>query len=502
MHMNKNTNEVIYGSFCLGKLELAVSAHELQDVVNYPDEIVEIPLAPNYFIGMFSLRQSIVPVINMRLLLKHDGPRIEDSASRDCVAIIMVGKHRLGLLFDRTSEVLRIDSSQVKNFDYAASESAIPGHIQGIISLEDGQRLVQVIDPRSLINLPQIPLSTDLVVETAAVVHTPQCRRRCITFRSGGDRFGIRIDAVSEIIPVKELSPLGNLFTKHCLGQIELRGTNLPVLDFAMLLDRPAAILDEERSRIVVVKIDGQPLGLVVDCVEGIVEYFNEELQPLPDFGKSSNVMLSGCIINGIGDIGVINHEILFAMPEVVAPATAINDSNNYARNEARVASSSGTLTTYLVVNLGFDFVLPVAEVSEIIDCPEAVNDIPGSPEYIDGMFNLREKVIPVVNMRELYSVNGVAGENVPKLLIVERDQWLIGLRVDGVKDIVKIRSNNEYKTPSAMLGDWSQACNEDISKNLVSDNSVLPLLPIARILDRVSPARLDLPLAIEDRAA
>lgn len=502
MNTKTNKNEVIYGSFCLGKLELAVSAHELQDVVNYPDEIVEIPLAPDYFVGMFSLRQSIVPVINMRLLLKHDGPRIEDAASRDCVAIIMVGHNRLGLLFDRTSEVLRIDSSQVNNFDYASGESGPVGPIQGIISLDDGQRLVQVLNPESLMSLPHIPLSADPVAERAAVVHTPLCRRRCITFRSGGDRFGIRVDAVSEIIPVEDLSPLGNLFTRHCLGQIELRGTNLPVLDFALLLDREAAVVDVEISRIVVVKIDGQPLGLLVDCVEGIVEYFDEELQALPDFGASSSVILSGCIINEASDIGVINHDILFAMPEVFAPAKAIHDSNNYARSEAQGAACKGVLTTYLVVNLGFDFVLPVAEVSEIIDCPEAVSDIPGSPDYIDGMFNLREKVIPVVNMRALYSVNGVAGDSVPKLLIVERDHWLIGLRVDGVKDIVKIRSSNEYDTPSAMLGDWSQACNEDISKNLVSDNSVLPLLPIARILDRVSPARLGLPEAVAEQAA
>ena len=222
---------------------------------------------------------------------------------------------------------------------------------------------------------------------------------------------------------------------------------------------------------------------------QGIVEYVDEQLQPLPDFGETSNVILSGCLIDSTADISVINHDMLFAMPEVVAPATAIHDANNYARKEERVAARKGALTTDLVVNRGFDFVLPVAEVSEIIDCPDTVNAIPGAPDYIDGMFNLRQKVIPVVNMRALYSVTGRAGDTVPKLLIVERDEWLIGLRVDGVKDIVKIRADCEYDTPTAMLDNWSDACNEDITRNLVSDNRVLPLLPIAKILDRVSPA-------------
>ncbi len=489
MNATNYSNEAIYGSFCLGNLELAVSAHELQDVVNFPEEIVEVPLAPEYFTGMFSLRQSIIPVINMRALLNYRGQSEEDNVSRDCVAIIRVGQNRLGLQFDRTSEVLRIDPNQVSLFDYAGGEVTSNGPIQGVISLDEGQRLVQVLNPQSLINLPQIPLSSDPLADDAALVHhTPMCRRRCITFRSGDDRFGIEIGAVSEIIPMQQLTPIGTLFTRQCLGQIELRGTQLPVLDFAQLLGREAAVPDEDLSRIVLVKIDGQPLGLLVDSVDGIVEFFDDDMQSLPAFGGASNVILSGCIIDSVSDISVLNHDMLFAMPEVVAPATAIHDSNNYARNAKNSAGKKGAITTYLVVNLGFDFVLPVAEVSEIIDCPETVNAIPGAPEFIDGMFNLREKVITVVSMRNLYGVGGSQSDMEPKLLIVERDEWLIGLRVDGVKDIVKIRSDNEYDTPRAMLDDWSQACNEDISKNLIENNRVLPLLPLSRILERVSP--------------
>lgn len=484
-------NEVIYGSFCLGSLELAINAHELQDVVNIPDDLIEVPLAPDYFIGVFSLRQSIVPVISMRALLKHTPPRVEDDSSRDCVAIIRVGSNRLGLLFDRTSEVLRIGSNLVSMFDYAQDTKQQSGQIQGVISLENGKRLVQVLDPLALMNLPDVPLSSDGVADETDLTHTPQCRRRCITFNSSGNRFGFLIDAVSEIIPLEDLSPFGGLFSSTCLGQIELRGTKLPVLDFAVLLDGSVPVEAAELNRIVVVKIQGQPVGFKVESVEGITEYFKHELQSLPHFGSDSSVILSGCIADDAADISVIDHDMLFAMPEVTAPAIAMRESNLYSSKEDPTTRQDGVSTTYLVVNLGFDFVLPVAEVSEIIDCPDSVNVIPGAPAYIDGMFNLRKKVITVVNMRALYDIEKETSENEPKLLIVERDNWLIGLRVDGVKDIVKIRANNEYDTPSAMLLNWSPACREDLLTNLVDDRRVLPVLPISRVLDRVSPARL-----------
>jgi len=490
LNTHKNGVEVIYGSFRLGNIELAINAHELQDVVNFPDEVTEVPLAPDFIIGVFSLRDAIVPVINMRTLLKHDSPRIEDNSSRDCVAVIRVDNSRLGLLFDSTSEVLRVAPSRISDFEYKHETTDHLDHIQGIISLQEGARLVQVLDPQSLINLPQVPLSSDTAPEDGPVVHTPHCRRRCITFRSGGNRFGFRIDAVSEIIPMEKLHEFHGLFSEQCLGQIELRGTRLPVLDFAMLLKEQGQKTNDDKTRIVIVKVADYPVGLRVENVEGIIEYFEDELQPLPRFGDNSRVILSGCIVEAADDISVIDHERLFKMPELTAPAQAVRESNNYSQNESdRTEEKGGTFTTYLVVNLGFDFVLPVAEVSEIIDTPETVNPIAGAPDYIDGMFNLREKVITVVNMRSLYDVHASSKGMEPKLLIVERDDQLVGLRVDGVKDIVKIRSTMEYNIPQAMMQSWSKPCREDISKNLADHDRVLPLLPLCRVLQRVAPS-------------
>jgi purine-binding chemotaxis protein CheW len=491
-----NANEVIYGSFCLGKLELAINARELQEVVKLPDDLVEVPLAPDYFIGVFSLRQSIVPVIDMRALLQQPDDRIQEDVNQDCVAIIRVGTNRLGLLFDRTSEVLRINHEQIGTFEYAKNEIESKGPIQGVITLAEGTRLIQVIDPLALMNLPDVPLSADETADEPSVQHTLQTRRRCITFTSSGNRYAFRIDAVSEIIPMEAPQPTG-LGSKLCIGQIELRGTKLPVLDFSTLLGGTAAEKSTDQNRIVIVRIDTQPVGFRVDQVEGITEYYDDELQSLPDFGEASSVVLAGCIVvNNTADISVIDHDKLFSMPEVTTPATAILESNQYAHTEEQVAvrNEGGIFTTYLVVNLGFDFVLPVAEIAEIIDCPSSISSIPGAPEYIDGIFNLREKVVTVVSMRRIYNVTSKPRDLQPKLLIVEHDDRLIGLRVDGVKDIVKIRAGNLTETPTALLRNWSQACKEDIRETLMDDSRVLPLLPLSRVLYRISPGQLESP--------
>lgn len=485
-----NTKELIYGAFCLGKLELAIKAQDLQEVVNYPSDLVEVPMTPDYFMGVFSLRNSIVPVVNMRALLQQNDVSSvsQEWGLQDCVAIIMVDGNRLGLLFDQTSEVLRITQNQIGHFSYAEGAAHASDTIQGIISLEEGQRLVQVLNSKVLLSLPDIPLSTEETVDGVRE-EVSQTWRRCINFMSNNNRYGFRIDAVSEIIPMMELLANG-MGSKMCLGQITLRGTELPVLDFSRLLGADVIPSKAALNRIVIAIVNGQPVGFKVDSVEGITQYAESEIQKLPDFGDNSNVVLSGCIVNkDANDIGIVDHDKLFSMPQVTAPAEVVKNSNAYINKDELNTRVNGSSTTYLVVNLGFDFVLPVSEISEIIDAPEAVSQIPGAPEYINGLFNLREKVITVVSMRRIYEITAARSDLIPKLLIIDHAGQLIGLRVDGVKDIVKMRADSERSTPTPILRNWTKACRQDIQKTLVDDDRALPLLPISSILDRISPS-------------
>jgi len=141
MTTQHSTHEMVYGAFLLGDIELAINAHELQEVVNLPDEMDKVPLSPDYLMGVFSLRESIVPVINMRVLLKQPDSPETDDARRDCIAIIRVGSNRMGLLFDRTSEVLRIGRDNIELFAYPDGDVDSRGPVQGVISLDEGSRL-------------------------------------------------------------------------------------------------------------------------------------------------------------------------------------------------------------------------------------------------------------------------------------------------------------------------------------------------------------------------
>ncbi len=55
----------LFGSFLLETDEFALPALSIREVVNLPERITVVPLAPPYLEGMFTLRGSVIPVVNL-----------------------------------------------------------------------------------------------------------------------------------------------------------------------------------------------------------------------------------------------------------------------------------------------------------------------------------------------------------------------------------------------------------------------------------------------------
>jgi purine-binding chemotaxis protein CheW len=107
-----------------------------------------------------------------------------------------------------------------------------------------------------------------------------------LTFSVGGERFAVDILDIREIIEVGMMTsvPLAPEFIR---GVVNLRGNVLPVVDLAVRLGRKRKPLTK-RSCIVVIEVSGdggQPLGILVDEVNEILDIPAANIQPAPSFG-------------------------------------------------------------------------------------------------------------------------------------------------------------------------------------------------------------------------
>jgi purine-binding chemotaxis protein CheW len=93
--------------------------------------------------------------------------------------------------------------------------------------------------------------------------------RQLVHFRAGGRDFVVDITAIREIIYFRPTTPLPTA-PSFVEGVVDLRGSIIPVLDLRKRL-RLAVSADSSPQHILIVKLNGQTVGLIVDHVENVV---------------------------------------------------------------------------------------------------------------------------------------------------------------------------------------------------------------------------------------
>ena len=104
-----------------------INVLQVQEVLRYT-EIVPVPGAPEFVLGIINLRGNVVTVIDTRKCFGLS-PHQPDEATR--IVIIESGKQVAGLLVDSVAEVVNISSSEVESAPEVGSTEAAK-YIQGI----------------------------------------------------------------------------------------------------------------------------------------------------------------------------------------------------------------------------------------------------------------------------------------------------------------------------------------------------------------------------------
>lgn len=104
----------------------------------------------------------------------------------------------------------------------------------------------------------------------------------------------------------------------------------------------------------------------------------------------------------------------------------------------------------YVVFTLGSEkYGLNISEVREIIRYT-ATTMMPQTPEYIDGIINLRGQIVPVVKLTSRFQIAGrETGDR--KIVIVEIGAHHVGLIVDEVTEVLAVEDQQVDKAPETV---------------------------------------------------
>lgn len=124
----------------------------------------------------------------------------------------------------------------------------------------------------------------------------------------------------------------------------------------------------------------------------------------------------------------------------------------NYYAEEVTALPSSMHLVSFMVGHERFG--VDILTVQEIIRMVE-ITKIPSAPNYVEGIINLRGKVIPVVDFRKRFNM-GVddSGKTEDKRIVVGDFAGVtIGLVVDGVSHVIKLAGEEIAPPPGMVMG-------------------------------------------------
>ena len=93
-------------------------------------------------------------------------------------------------------------------------------------------------------------------------------------------------------------------------------------------------------------------------------------------------------------------------------------------------------------------FGVPISLVHEIVRVPE-ITAVPDSPGYVDGVINLRGKIVSVVDLRKRFGEKEIAANKKNRILVAEVGGKMVGLIVDAASEVIKIPDSEVDLPPS-----------------------------------------------------
>lgn len=112
---------------------------------------------------------------------------------------------------------------------------------------------------------------------------------KVLVYRMGNQEFCIDIMRVREIRGWSQATPLPHA-PSYVLGVVNLRGTVLPIIDFARLLGF-APLEPTSRSAIIVIEYAGVLFGLLVDGVSEVLDLNENLIQTTPPIAADTSKM-------------------------------------------------------------------------------------------------------------------------------------------------------------------------------------------------------------------
>ncbi|MGQ0814685.1 MAG: chemotaxis protein CheW [Gemmatimonadota bacterium] len=243
-----------------------------------------------------------------------------------------------------------------------------------------------------------------------------------LVFTTEGERFGLPATVIEEVIDAPKIRHLAGM-PPHVAGVIFHRGTWLPAIDAAPRLGLQA---QSARAAALIVRRGRGRFALTADSVLGIREWAQA------------------------GDLGVVTTDLGLVTP--VDPNLLFRSEMALDEEESDMPATSTTVSIVVFRMNNEEFGTDISNVVEVLEYREPVH-VPRAPEFIDGVVQVRDKVLPIIDLRKRMEIPVAPPTADTRIIVVLIDEERVGLLVDSVVEVSHMRSENVSQPPAFFRG-------------------------------------------------
>lgn len=417
-----------------------------------------VPKTDAHILGVCNLRGSVVPVVDLGLLLDEAEPT-ETVAQQ---YIVLRCSPLLALKVDQVEQVLDVEANTIKPAAEAGLRHAV---ISDVISAEDDS-LIRVLSSEQLQQNARVKAPAEAAKSNSSgkqkasnatdSAPSEQNVSLLINFFIAGQQFAFPVEQVLEVIrPPKTLQPIADS-QAGVTAFMPLRDRVIPLVHLGQLFELADEAQITPQSRVLVLALErrdsGKQIGVIVDRVQQINRVTETHIKAVPELLKQGGIddakaMAALDSKNNLAAVLDINLMTAKAPLNSVAREQDDDMTINAEINES--TDGQQAIDQLVIFSLaGEEYGISISYAKEILRVPETLTEVPKAPSFIQGVMNLRGSVLPIMDMRKRFAITSGDSTNRQRIIVLNINGKRSGFIVDSVKEVRSVQNTDIEPAP------------------------------------------------------
>ncbi len=288
-----------------------------------------------------------------------------------------------------------------------------------------------------------------------------------VIFNRHNSRYALPLPIVKEVIYLPELVSIDNM-PNHIVGIFNYHGQPVPVMNLDNALGH-VSFRYKISDNILLFEWDGFVCGLIIDDIRDLLDIQSEDLEISPEEPEHAHPLIAHMVPHDEGVINILhplplpedrnaiqhfiqsisdadNDNQLSESPNIIRGMTLLEKTLLQDRTTSLMKSDKDDVSDYtqfVVIRINQEYF--GIDLDLIRECAEFwhVTCVPGCPEFVVGVINIRGEVVPIIDLRATLNVPIDERESFHKAIVVQFENLCVGIIVEEVIEAVFLQEGD-----------------------------------------------------------